>query len=87
MTEEAPTPLQKLDSTLRRLDDALRKRIQLEENKRHQECEKLLSEIMELKRQIESHLTEIKTLKTIIRETASGINEVIEIMEKARQEP
>ncbi|WP_231861853.1 hypothetical protein [Neorickettsia sp. 179522] len=82
MTKKNPVSFQKLDFVLKHLETTLQRRIQLEKIKKQQECEKLSTEIAELKRQISMQLNEIKTLKSIIRETAAGISEVIEIIEK-----
>ncbi|WP_237111314.1 hypothetical protein [Neorickettsia findlayensis] len=82
MTKKNPVSFQKLDFVLKHLETTLQRRIQLEKIKKQQECEKLSTEIAELKRQISMQLNEIKTLRSIIRETAAGISEVIEIIEK-----
>ncbi|AHX11644.1 hypothetical protein NHE_0711 [Neorickettsia helminthoeca str. Oregon] len=82
MVKQNEVSLQKLDFALKKLEKVIQRRLQLEEIKRHQECEKLAIEIAELKRQAKLHMNEIKMLKTIIKEAVANIDEVIEIIEK-----
>ena len=77
---------QKLDFALKRLEKTLQIRLEKEKQKSEQRVNELVLKIAQVQKKADQRQNEIRMLKSIIKETVSTLDELMDQIQKLRHE-